>query len=201
MSTRLVTAWEIDFIILFKLDCRCVSHFGVCGNNRGELINRLACVSASLVVLSSFTTLKSKVAAVLTAFSLEALSINQPPKYSASKGSCCRHSCNLYNNNNNNIIIIITTENSRYNEVLGTCKFLRYKLIKTNTFSALGENFHFVISGYFVISDFVITGVDCGIIIFIFINININIIIIIINIFIVIIFSVDDVLATRRYGN
>ena len=49
--------------------------------------------------------------------------------------------------------------NSRYNEVLGTCKFLRYIRIIINAFSALGENLHFVISGYFVISDLVITGV------------------------------------------
>ena len=45
--------------------------------------------------------------------------------------------------------------NSRYNEVLGTCKFLRYKRIIINAFSALGENLHFVIS------DLVITGVYC----------------------------------------
>ena len=48
--------------------------------------------------------------------------------------------------------------NSRYNEVLGTCKFLRYKRIIINAFSALGGNLHFVISGYFVISDLVISG-------------------------------------------
>ena len=51
--------------------------------------------------------------------------------------------------------------NSRYNEVLGTCKFLRYKRIMINAFSALGEDLHFVISGYFVISDLVLTGVYC----------------------------------------
>ena len=28
-------------------------------------------------------------------FLFEALSIKQPPKYSASKGTCCRHSCNF----------------------------------------------------------------------------------------------------------
>ena len=53
------------------------------------------------------------------------------------------------------------TVNSRYNEVLGTYKFLRYKRIIINAFSALGGNLHFVISGYFVISDLVITGVYC----------------------------------------
>ena len=42
-----------------------------------------------------------------------------------------------------------------YNEVLGTCKFLRYKRILINTFSALGGNLHFVIS------DLVIKGVYC----------------------------------------
>ena len=36
-----------------------------------------------------------KIAAVPTAFHLEALSIYQPPKYTAPKGTCCRHSCNL----------------------------------------------------------------------------------------------------------
>ena len=51
------------------------------------------------------------------------------------------------------------TVNSRYNEVLGTCKFLLYKRILINAFSALRENLYFVISGYFVISDFIITGV------------------------------------------
>ena len=38
---------------------------------------------------------------------------------------------------------------------------IRYKRIIINAFSALGENLHFVISGYFVISDLVITGVYC----------------------------------------
>ena len=36
---------------------------------------------------------------------------------------------------------------------------IRYKRIIINAFSALGENLNFVISGYFVISDLVITGV------------------------------------------
>ena len=39
---------------------------------------------------------------------------------------------------------------------------IRYKRIIINAFSALGENLHFVISGYFVISDLVITGVYCA---------------------------------------
>ena len=36
-----------------------------------------------------------KIAAVPTAFPLDVLSINQAPKYSDSKGTCCRHSCIL----------------------------------------------------------------------------------------------------------
>ena len=55
----------------------------------------------------------------------------------------------------------VCTVNFRYNEVLGTCKFIRYKRIIINAFSALGKNLHFVISGYFVISSLVITGVYC----------------------------------------
>ena len=40
-------------------------------------------------------TKKSTIAAAQTAFSFEALSINQATKYSAYKGTCCRHSCNF----------------------------------------------------------------------------------------------------------
>ena len=35
---------------------------------------------------------------------------------------------------------------------------IRYKRIIINAFNTLGGNLHFVISGYFVISDLVITG-------------------------------------------
>ena len=47
------------------------------------------------------------------------------------------------------------TVNSRYNEVLGTYKFLRYNRIIINKFSTLGGNLHFVIF------DLVITEVYC----------------------------------------
>ena len=61
----------------------------------------------------------------------------------------------------NDLIILLHTVNSRYNEVLGTCKFLRCTRIIIDAFSALGENLYFDISGYFVISYLVITGVYC----------------------------------------
>ena len=44
----------------------------------------------------------------------------------------------------------------------GTCiSDIRYKRIIINAYSALGENLHFVISGYFVVADLVIRGVYC----------------------------------------